>query len=115
MNRDDWPGHGSKYDRVPGQPGETFLHDFTVAESQNDVRSLIEERLTWSVRAVLLGGGSPRATSYQMCAWHDAQAAVSGQAWDKVRRYRTEGRRQQGKGIPRNGVSGGSMRQNPCT
>jgi len=66
MNRDDWPGHGSKYDRVPGQPGETFLHDFTVAESQNDVRSLIEERLTWSVRAVLLGGGSPRATSYQI-------------------------------------------------
>ena len=51
-----------------------------------------------------------------MCAWHDAQAAVSGEAWDnQVRRYRTEGRRQQGKGITRNGVSGGSMRQNPCT
>ena len=36
------------------------------------------------------------------CAWHDAQAAVPGAAWDiLVRRYRTEGRRQQGKGIPR--------------
>jgi hypothetical protein len=36
--------------------------------------------------------------------------------WDiMVRRYRTEGRRQQGKGIARDGVSGGSMRQNPCT
>jgi len=32
-----------------------------------------------------------------------------------VRRYRTEGRRQQGKGIARDGVSEGSMRQNPCT
>jgi hypothetical protein len=32
-----------------------------------------------------------------------------------VRRYRTEGRRRQGKGITRDGVSEGSMRQNPCT
>ena len=32
-----------------------------------------------------------------------------------VRRYRTEGRRQQGKGIARDGVSEGSMRQNLCT
>ena len=79
-------------------------------------RSLIEERYTWPVRAVLLGGGSLRATSYQMCAWHDAQAAVPGVAWDiMVRRYRTEGRRQQGKGISGNGMSEGSMRQNPCT
>jgi hypothetical protein len=38
-----------------------------------------------------------------MCAWHDAQAAVPGEAWDTmVRRYRTEGRRQQGKGISGN-------------
>ena len=29
-------------------------------------RSLIEERYTWPVRTVLLGGGSPRATSYQI-------------------------------------------------
>lgn len=29
-------------------------------------RSLIEERYTWPVRAVLLGGGSLRATSYQI-------------------------------------------------
>jgi hypothetical protein len=37
-----------------------------------------------------------------MCAWHDAQAAVPGEAWgNMVRRYRTEGRRQQGKGIAR--------------
>lgn len=37
------------------------------------------------------------------CAWHDAQAAVPGEAWDTmVRRYRTEGRRQQGKGISGN-------------
>jgi hypothetical protein len=36
--------------------------------------------------------------------------------WDiMVRRYRTEGRRRQGKGITRDGVSEGSMRQNPCT
>ena len=32
-----------------------------------------------------------------------------------VRRYQTEGRRQQGKGIAGNGMSEGSMRQNPCT
>jgi len=51
-----------------------------------------------------------------MCAWHDAQAAVSDEVGNMmVRRDRTEGRRQQGKGITRNGVSGGSMRQNPCT
>jgi hypothetical protein len=50
------------------------------------------------------------------CAWHDAQAVVPGEAWDiMVRRYRTEGRRQQGKGISGNGMSEGSMRQNPCT
>jgi len=50
------------------------------------------------------------------CAWHDAQAAVPGIAWDSmVRRYRTEGRRQQGKGITRDGMSEGSMRQNLCT
>ena len=29
-------------------------------------RSLIEERYTWPVRTVLLGGGSLRATSYQI-------------------------------------------------
>jgi hypothetical protein len=29
-------------------------------------RLLIEERYTWPVRAVLLGGGGLRATSYQM-------------------------------------------------
>ena len=34
----------------------------------------IEERLTWPVRVVLLGGGGHAATSYQMCAWHDALA-----------------------------------------
>lgn len=33
----------------------------------------------------------------------------------QFRRYRTEGQRQQGKGIAGNGVSGGSMRQNLCT
>jgi hypothetical protein len=50
------------------------------------------------------------------CAWHDAQAAVPGEAWDiMVRRYRTEERRQQGKGITGNGVSEGSMRQKLCT
>jgi hypothetical protein len=32
-----------------------------------------------------------------------------------IHRYRTEGQRQQGKGNIRNGVSEGSMRQNPCT
>ncbi len=48
-----------------------------------------------------------------MCARHDAQAAVPNKAWNNmVRRYRTEGRRQQGKGMIGNGVSGGSMRQN---
>ncbi len=51
-----------------------------------------------------------------MCAWHDAQAGVPGESWDiLVRRYRTEGRRQQGKGMTRDGKSEGSMRQNPCT
>ena len=39
---------------------------------------------------------------YMMCAWHDAQTAVPGEAWGiMVRRYRTEGRRRQGKGITR--------------
>jgi hypothetical protein len=33
----------------------------------------IEERYTWPVRAVLLGGGGLRATSYQMCARHGAK------------------------------------------
>jgi hypothetical protein len=32
-----------------------------------------------------------------------------------TRRPRTEGQRQQGKGIDRKEVSEGSMRQNPCT
>ena len=37
-----------------------------------------------------------------VCAWHDAQAAVPGEAWgNMVRRYRTEGRRRQGKGMTR--------------
>ena len=49
-------------------------------------------------------------TGFFTCARHDA---LAGEA--RVRRYRTEGQRQQGKGTPRNGVSGGSMRQNPCT
>ena len=44
------------------------------------------------------------------CARHDASAEAV-----EARRYRTEGQRQQGKGIPRDGMSGGSMRQNPCT
>jgi hypothetical protein len=36
------------------------------------------------------------------CARHDAQAAVPGEAWGMmVRRYRTEGRRRQGKGMTR--------------
>jgi len=33
-------------------------------------RSLIEERYTWPVRTVLLVGGSPRATSYQIIELH---------------------------------------------
>ena len=40
-----------------------------------------------------------------MCAWHGAQAAVPGEAWDiMVRRYRTEGRRN----------SLGNYRIDPC-
>jgi len=51
-----------------------------------------------------------------MCAWHDAQAAVPDESLEHhVHRYQTEGQRQQGKGMARKGVSGGSMRQNPCT
>ena len=33
-------------------------------------RLLIEERYTWPVRTVPLGGGSLRATSYQICTTH---------------------------------------------
>ena len=34
---------------------------------------------------------------------------------EEAHRGRTEGQRQQGKGTSRDGVSEGSMRQNPCT
>ncbi len=51
-----------------------------------------------------------------MCARHDARAVLlAGMPEVKVHRYRTEGQRQQGKGIARNGMSGGSMRQKPCS
>jgi len=53
----------------------------------------------------------PAHAGIQSCAWHDAQAAVPGIAWDNmVHRYRTEEQRQQGKGITSNGMSEGSMR-----
>jgi hypothetical protein len=46
-------------------------------------RSLIEERHTWPVRAVLLGGGSLWATSYQIFST-GAKGRVA-QGADKVR------------------------------
>jgi hypothetical protein len=47
-----------------------FLHDSTAVFSRaRRARLLIEERYTWPVRTVLLGGGSPRATSYQIKSW----------------------------------------------
>ena len=61
------------------------------------------------------GGGGVRPRFFT-CTWHDAQAAVLGAAWNnRIRLYRTEGRRQQGKGTARNGVSEGSLRQKLCT
>ena len=41
-------------------------------------RSLIEERYTWPVRTVLEGGGSLRATSYQIGAPGMARSAIAG-------------------------------------
>ena len=68
----------------------------------------------FSFRAQFIRGGKSQI-GRSLCAGmtHRPQSQV---IWGTmVRRYRTEGRRQQGQGITRNGVSEGSMRQNPCT
>jgi len=91
-----------------------------VVDAREQAFDFLGFSIKWA-RSRRTGRGYPnveprRRAEERMCAWHDAQAAVPGAAWDKmVRRYRTEGRRQQGKGISGNGVSEGSMRQNPCT
>jgi len=45
-----------------------------------------------------------------MCAWHGVLTEPGESQKKKVRRYRTEGQHQQGKGNSRNGLFEGSMR-----
>ena len=46
--------------------------------------SLIEERYTWPVRAVLLGGGSLRATSYQIIGYYVLPSKSNAQTFKQI-------------------------------
>jgi hypothetical protein len=52
-----------------------------------------------------------------MCAWHDADAGLLVERLE-VKPPAVTGRKgntNKARAVPRNGLSGGSMRQNPCT
>ena len=72
-------------------------------------------RRTTTVNSLLIPRGL--ATGIFMCAWHDAQAAVSDESreteWSAVTGRKDDANK--ARASSEMGVSGGSMRQNPCT